>query len=490
MASAGIWAERPPRGLNAPAVRDWLRAVALAAAIAVALAVVEAVALGRLPLNLYDVSFTLDWGRELIHGQVPDVRVMGASTPHPLSIASGAFAALFGSGALDAMRGVVFLAGGAVIVGLLAMGRACRQVGIGIVAALALTFSEPFVSQTLGEATSSDLPSLAAVLGALALELARPKRGVGPLALLAIAGLWRPEAWLLSGVYWLYVAPGLDWTARLKLLALALTAPLLWAATDLAMTGNPLYSLMYTREATMAARRPTGFTHVPSALWATLNGYFSTPVLIGAATGLALDLRLRRLPRLLWVALALTVLAFAAVGAANLPLDDRYALPTTVLMAVYFGYFVMGWRRQHDGWLKRAWMLCAGVIVVLALVLAPSNMRALSRAHGSFSAQSKIEGQLSGLLRPPAIRKLVEACGPVQASWRVVPILAYDLGIGPRRLVTVNTGVPQQGSVIEPAPGLAAQQFEAHPNPSASFTRAGYRIAASNGSWVLYTTCA
>ncbi len=489
MSTAGTWADRPAGTLSAPTARDWLRAALLAAAIATALALAEALVLGRLPLNLYDVSFTLDWGRELIHGQLPDVQVSGASTPHPLSILAGAFAALFGGGALDAMRGVVFIAGGAVGVSLLAMGRACRQVGIGVVAVLALMLSEPFVAATLGQATASDLPSLAAVLGALALELTRPRRGFGPLALLAVAGLWRPEAWLLSGVYWLYVARGLDRREALKLAALALSAPVLWCATDLVLTGNPFYSLTYTRESTIAAHRPTGITHVPAALKDTLTSYFSTPVLIGALAGVALDLRLRRLPRLLGVALLLTVLAFAAVGAANMPLDERYALPTTVLLAMYFGFFVMGWRRLEAGSLRRAWMLTAATVAVLALLLAPSNMRALARASGSLSAQARIEGRLGSLLRPPQVRALVKSCGPIQASWRIVPILAYDLGLGPRKLITVNTGVPKEGSVIEPVPGTAAQEFEAAPNPPAAFTQRGYRIAAENGSWVLYTTC-
>lgn len=73
-------------------------------ALAIGLAILLALVLGRLPLNLYDVSFSLDWGRELIHGQLPDVRAPGASTPHPLSILAGACAALFSADALNAMR--------------------------------------------------------------------------------------------------------------------------------------------------------------------------------------------------------------------------------------------------------------------------------------------------------------------------------------------------------------------------------------------------
>ena len=55
------------------------------------------------------------------------------------------------------------------------------------------------------------------------------------------------------------------------------------------------------------AQRPTGFTHVPAALWDTMTSYFGTPVLVGGGLGLSLDLWLRRLPRLILVVTILTV---------------------------------------------------------------------------------------------------------------------------------------------------------------------------------------
>jgi hypothetical protein len=41
------------------------------------------------PLNLYDVSFSLLWGRELLAGTLHNVQVWGASTPHPAAILTG-----------------------------------------------------------------------------------------------------------------------------------------------------------------------------------------------------------------------------------------------------------------------------------------------------------------------------------------------------------------------------------------------------------------
>src|SRR5439155_1139190 len=216
------------------------------------LAVVVGVALGRPPLNLYDVSFSLDWGSDVVHGLVPDVRVSGASTPHPLSFVSGAVAVLFGSSALDVMRELLFASTGVAAVALYRIGAVASSRAVGVVAVVVLFCSEPFLFATLGQATPSDLPGLAAVLAALACELAQPKRAVAPL-----------------------------------------------------------------------------------------------------------ELFVRRLPRLLLALLALSVLSFAVIGAARLPLQERYALPTTVLLAVFFGYLVAGWQTMPPSRLRQVWMLTA-----------------------------------------------------------------------------------------------------------------------------------
>ena len=52
-----------------------------------------------------------------------------------------------------------------------------------------------------------DMPFAALVVGAVLLEARRPRRGVAVLALLAVAGLLRPEAWVLGGLYWLWMWP-------------------------------------------------------------------------------------------------------------------------------------------------------------------------------------------------------------------------------------------------------------------------------------------
>jgi hypothetical protein len=468
--------------------RQWANPLLTGTLAAVAIAVSAAIVLGRTPLNLYDVSFSLDWGRELIHGAVPDVRVYGAATPHPASIFFGAVAALFGTNGLDAMRAVVFLAAGAVGVSLYRLGRACGSVAIGVLAPAALLISEPFVFASLGQATASDLPALAATLAALALEVERPRRGNAPLALLAIAGLWRPEAWLLSGAYLLYCARGRDRRALLRLGLIAVSAPALWMTTDLVLTGNALYSLTYTQISTIAGNRPTGLAHAPGTLISTLKDYLSMPVLAGAGAGLALNLWRRRLPRTLGLALALTVAAFVALGAAGLPLDARYAAPTTALATIYFGYFVVGWRDLPRAWPRVTWMLAALALVALIVVNVPTRVAALKSDRVSLSQQARIVADLQKLVRPTPVRDALNDSIAVYASYRIVPVLAYDLSRRPRTLVVNDGGIPGQGTIVLPASPLAKQMFETHGFVNASLARRGYVLAYSNANWRIFVT--
>ena len=99
-----------------------------------------------------------------------------------------------------------------------------------------------------------DVPFLALVMWAAALEARRPRRGLAPMALLAAAGLLRPEAWVLAGLYWLWCLPGRSPGARLRLLGLAAAAPVAWCLVDLAVTGDPLFSVRSTSSAGRGAR--------------------------------------------------------------------------------------------------------------------------------------------------------------------------------------------------------------------------------------------
>lgn len=48
------------------------------------------------------------------------------------------------------------------------------------------------------------------MIWAVALEAKIPRRATPVLLLLTVAGLLRPNAWILAGLYWLWLVPTLD----------------------------------------------------------------------------------------------------------------------------------------------------------------------------------------------------------------------------------------------------------------------------------------
>jgi uncharacterized protein (DUF1778 family) len=451
------------------------------------LAAIGELALGTLPLNPIDTGFALDWGRELAHGTLPDVRDLGASTPHPLSIASGLIASLAGPHALDVMQALVLLAASAVVLMLIDIGRAVRLPLVGLAAACVLLANGQFLFSAVALAAPADIPALAAVMGALVLELRRPRRGYAPLCLLAAAGLWRPEVWLLSGAYAAYCAPAVARTSRLRLAALTLIGPAVWLLSDLALTGDPLYSLTYTRWATAVAARPRGIGEVPSVLWSTLTRYFSAPVLVAAGLGVLIDLRGGLLPRVLPAWCAFALIAFAAIGATSLPVLGRYALPTVVATALYAGLFLGGWSRVPRGWARRAWQVAAGGCVALMLSGAPAGLEQLVGEQRHLNELGRLDRDLAAVVGSRAMRSLVTTCPPLQTSYQIVPLLAFDLGTGTASIVRVNAGIPDDGIVVQPA--RAQSLFEAQQVPPKAFLRRGFALVAESRDWLAFARC-
>src|SRR5437868_6476050 len=84
-------------------------------------------------------------------------------------------------------------------------GRAPELLAIAAGALAALLFVTRVPVLSYGVRAYVDIPYLLLILGALLVESRRPRAGAPVLALLALAGLLRPEAWLFSALYWLYL---------------------------------------------------------------------------------------------------------------------------------------------------------------------------------------------------------------------------------------------------------------------------------------------
>src|SRR5207342_3297632 len=171
--------------------------------------------------------YHLDWGRELLDGIKPSFEAYQAPTQHPLFVAVCALLTLLGGDADRVLVGLTVASLVILIWGTYRLGAGLFGRWPGLAAALFAGSSFAFLLYAVRAYV--DVPFLALVVWAAVLEVRRPgERPLPVLALLALAGLLRPEAWLLAGAYWL-------WRARWSVpgAALVVLAPVLWAASDL-----------------------------------------------------------------------------------------------------------------------------------------------------------------------------------------------------------------------------------------------------------------
>ncbi len=122
-----------PAWLRAASVRlrpggDSSALIAMAALGALALAaLVVFIAFPTYPT--YDSFYALLWGRELLHGQLPDLAVYRAPTEHPLAIAFGAFCSLFGASGARLMIAGSLASFVALVAGMYRVGKASFGAG-------------------------------------------------------------------------------------------------------------------------------------------------------------------------------------------------------------------------------------------------------------------------------------------------------------------------------------------------------------------------
>lgn len=446
---------------------------------------------GELPLDRADVRVSLIWGHEVAQGGLPDYQAL-AVTPHPLHIAVGAFASLLGTdGATDFMRAIALLSVGAVAAMVFLLGRACFSTAVGALAAFAFVVTPEFVGTPL--TGTVDGPFIALVTLAATLEARRPRRGTAVLVVLGAAGLLRPEAWVLAGAYWLYLAAGLDWPARLRLAALVATAPLLWALSDLVITGNPVYSLTATRDILTTGalgQRTVGIQHVPSAITTGLRDVLLPPVLVGGAVGFFLAIRQRRGRALLPPAVTVLIgLWFLVLGAAGLPLNRRYLLLPALMLTILFGFAALAWR-DRIGTRERRLLSAVGLatVVVFAAYL-PSQIGGLRDLRSQFRYEAGVHRDLRALIREPGTHRLLSGCPKVYAASAVMaPLLAYESGLDPGKVHDAFTDRPVAGLVVVPATAKAGGPFMPSQRRAqlAKEVSGRFNPVASNRSFTIY----
>ena len=357
----------------------------------------------------YDSFYALLWGRDLLHLHLPDFRVYRGPTEHPLAIAFGLLCSLFGQGGARLMVLGSIASFVVLVAGVYRLGRLCFGPVVGMFAALLML--SRFYDENLAAQGYLDLSYVALVVWAIALEVEKPRRGTTVFLVLAAAGLLRPDAWALSGVYWLWCAWRADNSRRLKYLALAAIAPIVWVGVDTIVTGNPLYSLQSTAGLAEELQRTQGLSSVIASAWTFGVRIDKLPVILGVLLGvpLAVWLAPRRVLTPL-VALVVLVLVFVAEGAVGASVIDRYMIGAASVGLIFCAVAIGGWSMLRRGSkLRRVWMAGAAALVLYGGFSAATTL-SLSSLRTTLAYHEDFHKGLALALADPAVKDELKRC--------------------------------------------------------------------------------
>ena len=465
----------------------------------------------------YDTLYALTWGGQLARGETPQYGIPIAPTPHPLIEVLGVILSPLSPHAVEGVTVALgFLALSACGWVLYRLGSAWFGRAAGALAALILLTRVPVLSY--GVRAYEDNPYLLLVLCAVHVESRRTRAGAPVLALLALAGLLRPEAWVFSGLYWLYLAfdaredgarepaassgagerSGQAGDGRaerrsrlMRLALLAVAAPLVWILSDLAITGHPLWSLTNTRHTATTLDRITGIGNVPEYIPRRIGEILSPAVLLGAALGGVLSLwLLPRRARLGAVIGVLAVVVFAAFATAGLPINTRYAFLAAAILCVFCGAGVFGWTRLPREDPRRRWWMAGGALVLLALLASiPSQYNSVHRELRKLARQESIQNELLALVKDGSITR---ACEPVGVpNHAPIPLLALYLETSPRQIVSAEISPITHGAYVDPASKEVEDDYVLDPHdPHLPVSvPPGFTEAHANSSWFIFARC-
>jgi len=437
----------------------------------------------------YDARYALVWARDIATGLTPDYTGPYAPTPHPLETVVSLVAVPFGEGGDTIMLWLVLLCFGVLVWLTYRLGAELFSPAVGVVATL-VVLTRPALERDalLGY---QDTPFAVLIVWAVLLEARRPQRGVPVLVLLVVAGLMRPEAWALAGLYALYVWRGASTRRRALYAGLTALAPVLWALMDWLVTGDALHSLHGTAAlAETVDRRRDPLT---GPYWtAKYLGYtLREPLVIGIPIGLLFAYRQRLRGAVLPLVVAAAMLAvFLASPFFGLPLIGRYVRTPAVLLALFYGLAVVGWRMLPPGDERRRWVVAGVLAVALSIAFLPWHARMLSSLDERLVFQGAYYRDLREVGRAPAVRAALADCGPLAtADHRPIPHLRWWLGDGgePGTVAPVVDRAATRGSQLTLLPRRTRRmrRFYRENFPTAT-PPAGAQLLYRNASWRVF----
>jgi len=433
----------------------------------------------------YDAYYHLVWGREVLDGVLPSFDAYAAPTPHPLYLLLTTVLALFGESADRLLVLVTVLAHVGFTWSVYRLGKAVWDWRAGALAAVLAATSFALVLYAVRAYV--DVPYLALVFWAAALEAERPGGAASRrvLVILAFAGLLRPEAWLLSGIYLLYTA----WQRRARgervleaiELLLVVAPALIWAACDWIVTGDPLWSLNATSALAEDLGRDTGLSAAIREGITFVSGTAREPVALAAVAGLVIAVRRgdwRAQYVLAGLALAGTA-AFLLTSAFGLSVLPRYLTVPAVVLCLLAGYLF-----------SRSWVLF-GVAVAGGLLFFAVRSDVVDRLTTELRFIGTTRDDLRALVLTPQVEH-ARRCGPVSLpNYRLVPDTRWYLDASEGEVIARSDIMPVSGAAIVYTGEKLIDRYGKAAGASIRTNRApqGFRLVARSGGFAAYARC-
>jgi hypothetical protein len=440
----------------------------------------------------YDSYYSLLWAREILDAQKPIFEGFRFPTEHPLAIVLGVPLALLGDGGDRVWTALMLAAFLWLVWGVWRLGREAFTPLVGAIAALLLVtrFDFPF----LAARGYIDVPYMAMIVWAVVLEARRPRRGTAVLVLLALAGMLRPEAWLMAAAYWLWLFPSADWPGRFKYAVLAAIGPLAWFATDFIVTGDPLFSLTYTSGSAEDLGRTRTLREIPTTIPSFISSLIKLPVLLAAAAGLlfAVFAAPRRAAGPL-VLFAAGLGSFVAIASAGASVIERYLTLAALALLVFAGVALGGFTMLERGRARTVWTACA-ILLALAGTAFTIDRINTTRFQNELAFRGDSHDTLEAVLRSDAVREGLR-CGPLSLpNHKLVPDSRWVLDLPERRVVarSEKRRDPRRGVgiyVVSRFALLRQALTEASDPATVQVPPPGWRRAVTSDFYAAYVRC-
>jgi hypothetical protein len=247
-----------------------------------------------------------------------------------------------------------------------------------------------------------------------AVQITRNRKATAGWLPLLLAGLLRPEAWLLAAIALVagWKQAGRD--ERLKAIAAVLAPPAIWFSIDALVTGQPLLSLKTA--SALEVVDSGGPLHV---FVAALGGGLRGPATLLGSLGIGLawkklGMQRVRLPLVL-IGAGLAMAVVIALG--GLTLLPRYLMLCDLGLALCAGYALGGWTGDSTAAPWRA----AGISAIVVGVVGAIVLGAPSKLADEVALDRNVHSDLKALLSSSKVKQAME-CGPLTfPSFRLIP---------------------------------------------------------------------